>query len=299
MLEETNGMKRRSFLSRAVWLALASGLLLTSAARAAEVRVVSSGGFAAAYKALAPEFERETGNTLLTDWGPSMGETPQAVPARLKRGEPIDVVIMVGYALGDLVREGKVDGDSRVDLARSGIGVVVRAGAPKPDISSVDALRRTLLAAKSIAYSDSASGVYISTEMFKRLGIADQVASKARRIPAEPVGAVVARGEAEVGFQQISELKPITGIDLVGPLPPELQQYTIFSAGITRNAKQPEAGELSSDFSPPRPRLRPLEIAAWSRWHPRSRNKSTRCFLREFQILFQRLAEHRLVIGFG
>ena len=178
--------------------------------------MVSSGGFAAAYRALAPEFERSTDNTLVTSWGPSMGDTPEAVPARLRRGEPIDVVIMVGYALGDLVRQGKVDGDSRVDLARSGIGLVVRAGAPRPDISSVDALKRTLLQAKSIAYSDSASGVYISTEMFKRLGIADQVASKARMIPAEPVGAVVARGEAEIGFQQISELKPIAGIDLVG-----------------------------------------------------------------------------------
>ena len=235
-------MRRRSFLSRAVALILAGSLLLSGAARAAEIRVVSSGGFAAAYKALAPEFEKKTGDKLLTEWGPSMGDTPQAVPARLKRGEPIDVLIMVGYALGDLVRQGKVDGDSRADLARSGIGVVVRAGAPKPDIGSVDALRRTLLEAKSIAYSDSASGVYISSEMFKRLGIADQVANKARMIPAEPVASVVARGEAEIGFQQISELKPIAGIELVGPLPPELQQYTIFSAGIVTGAKQPEAG---------------------------------------------------------
>ena len=241
-------MRRRLFLARAVALGITSILLFTGLAKAAEVRVVSSGGFAAAYRALAPEFERTTGNTLVTGWGPSMGDTPEAVPARLQRGEPIDVLIMVGYALDDLVKQGKVVADSRVDLARSGIGVVVRAGAPKPDISSVDALRRTLLAAKSIAYSDSASGVYISTEMFKRLGIADQVASKARMIPAEPVGAVVARGEAEIGFQQISELKPITGIDLVGPLPPEVQQYTIFSAGIVVGAKEPEAGKALIRF---------------------------------------------------
>jgi molybdate transport system substrate-binding protein len=235
-------MRRRSFLSRAVALGITGIFLFPGLATAAEVRVVSSGGFAAAYRALAPEFERTTGNTLVTGWGPSMGDTPEAVPARLKRGEPIDVLIMVGYALDDLVKQGKVVADSRVDLARSGIGVVIRADAPKPDISSVDALRRTLLAAKSIAYSDSASGVYISAEMFKRLGIADEVASKARMIPAEPVGAVVARGEAEIGFQQISELKPISGIDLVGPLPPEVQQYTVFSAGIVTGAKQPEAG---------------------------------------------------------
>ena len=241
-------MRRRLFLGRAVALGITSILLFTGLAKAAEVRVVSSGGFAAAYRALAPEFERMTGNTLVTGWGPSMGDTPEAVPARLKRGDPIDVLIMVGYALDDLVKQGKVVADSRADLARSGIGVVVRAGAPRPDVSSVDALRRTLLAAKSIAYSDSASGVYISTEMFKRLGIADQVASKARMIPAEPVGAVIARGEAEIGFQQISELKPITGIDLVGPLPPEVQQYTVFSAGIVVGAKEPAAGKALIRF---------------------------------------------------
>jgi molybdate transport system substrate-binding protein len=130
--------------------------------------------------------------------------------------------------------------DSQADLARSGIGLVVRQGAPHPDIGSVDALRQALLAARSIAYSDSASGVYIANEMFKKMGITDQVAGKARMIPAEPVGAVVARGEAEIGFQQISELKPIQGIDLLGPLPPEVQKYTIFSAGVVAGSNQPQ-----------------------------------------------------------
>jgi len=155
---------------------------------------------------------------------------------------------MVGYALEDLVKQGKVVADSRANLARSGIGAAVRAGASKPDIGSVDALRRTLLAAKSIAYSDSASGVYIRDVLFKRLGIADQVAGKARMIPAEPVGEVVARGEAEIGFQQISELKPIPGIELVGPLPPEAQKYTIFSAGIVTGSKEPEAARALVKF---------------------------------------------------
>jgi molybdate transport system substrate-binding protein len=210
-------------------------------AQAAQVTVATSGGFEAAYRALAPEFECETGNTLVTDLGPSMGDTHDAVPARLARGESIDVVIMVGYALDALVKAGQVATDSRIDLAHSGIGVAVRAGAPRPDISSVTALRRTLLAAKSIAYSDSASGVYIQDEMFKRLGIVDQIAGKARMIPAEPVGNVVARGDAEIGFQQISELKPIAGIDLLGPLPSELQQDTIYSAGIVAKSQQPIA----------------------------------------------------------
>src|SRR3954454_20430101 len=157
-------------------------MLLTTSAQATELHVVSSGGFAAAYKILAPVFEQKTGDRLDVDWGSSMGETPQAVPARLKRGERIDVVIMVGYALGDLVRQGKVVGDSRVDLARSGIGVVVRHGAPHPDISTVPALKQALLAARSIVYSDSASGVYVQNEMILELRIRDEVAGKARMI---------------------------------------------------------------------------------------------------------------------
>jgi molybdate transport system substrate-binding protein len=207
------------------------------------VHVVSSGGFAAAYRTLAPDFEHSSGDTLVTGWGPSMGDTQDAVPARLKRGEKIDVLIMVGYALDDLIKQGKVIAGSRADLAQSGIGVVVKAGAPLPDISSVDALRRTLLNARSIAYSDSASGVYIQNEMFRRLGIEDQIKGKARMIPAEPVGAVVARGEAEIGFQQISELKPISGITLVGPLPAEVQKVTVFSAGIVVGSAEPDAAK--------------------------------------------------------
>jgi molybdate transport system substrate-binding protein len=237
-----------STMTPAVTLSFAGVLLLTCRVGAAVVKVVSSGGFAVAYRALAPDFEHTTRNTLVTSWGPSMGNTPDAIPLRIQRGEPIDVVIMVGYALDDLIKRGKVAADSRVDIARSGIGIAVRAGAPKPDISSVDALRRTLLAAKSIAYSDSASGVYVSTELFRRLGIANQVGAKSRMIPAEPVGAVVARGEAEIGFQQISELKPITGIDLVGPLPPEVQKVTIFSAGIVVGAREPDAAKVLITF---------------------------------------------------
>lgn len=129
----------------------------------------------------------------------------------------------------------------------------------------MDALRRTLLAAKSIAYSDSASGVYIQNETLKRLGIAEQVAGKARMIPAEPVGAVVARGEAEIGFQQISELRPIKGIDLVGPLPPEVQQATVFSAGIVSNSQEPEAARALIRFLASPAAASRSHRAAWSR----------------------------------
>jgi molybdate transport system substrate-binding protein len=233
---------------RALVLGFAAALLLTGAANAAEVRVMISGGLTAAYKELVPEFERVTGNRVLTAYGPSMGTTINAIPIRLERGEPADVLIMVGYALGDLIKQGKVVADSRVDLTKSLIGVVVKSGAPKPDISSADALKRALLAAKSIAYSDSASGVYVSTEMFQRLGIADAVKDKARKIPAEPVAGVVARGDAEIGFQQISELRPVAGVDIVGPLPSELQTVMIFSAGIASVSREPEAGRALIKF---------------------------------------------------
>jgi molybdate transport system substrate-binding protein len=125
---------------------------------------------------------------------------------------------------------------------------VVKSGAPKPDISSAEALKRALLAAKSVAYSDSASGVYVSTEMFAKLGIADEMKDKARKIPATPVGEIVAHGDAEIGFQQISELKPAQGIDIIGPLPSELQKVTVFSGGIATVSKEPDAGRALIKF---------------------------------------------------
>ena len=233
---------------RALALGFAAALLSTGPAGAAEVRVMISGGLTAAYQALVPEFEKATGNKVLTAFGPSMGTTVNAIPMRLERGEAADVLIMVGYALGDLINKGKVVADSRVDLTKSPIGIAVKAGAPKPDISSADAVKRALLAAKSVAYSDSASGVYVSTEMFNKLGVLDAMKDKARKIPATPVGEIVARGEAELGFQQISELKPVAGIDIVGPLPPELQSITVFSAGIATVSKEPDAGRALIKF---------------------------------------------------
>jgi len=225
-----------------------SVLLLAGFAQAAEIKVMNSGGFAAAYLDLIPEFERATGNTVTTAWGPSMGSTPEAIPSRLQRGEPVDVVIMVGYALGDLIKQGRIAADSRVDLARSKIGMAVRAGATKPDISSVEAFKRALIAAKSIAYSDSASGVYVSTELFQRLGIADELRPKSKEIKGERVGNVIARGDAEIGFQQVSELLPVPGIDFVGPIPAELQKITVFSAGMATAAKDPNAAKTLIEF---------------------------------------------------
>ena len=236
-----NKMRPKSLVSAAA--SILACALLVLAAGTTEITVVTSGAFTAAYLELVPQYENTTHNKVNTQFGPSMGTTKNAIPVRLGRGEAIDVVIMAAPALDDLIKQGKVRADSRVDLVQSKIGMAVRAGAPHPDISTVDALKRTLLAAKSIAYSDSASGVYLSTELFPKLGIADQVKGKSKKIEADPVGGVVATGEFEIGFQQISELRPVKGIDIVGELPPGAQRVTIFAAGIPVTATHPEAGK--------------------------------------------------------
>jgi molybdate transport system substrate-binding protein len=239
-------MRTTSFAASARAL-LACLLFVSGAAYADEVRVMTSGGMAAAYLELAPHFERASGHRVVTETT-SIGIGVDYIPTRVQRGEPVDVVLLPAAAMDQLIKDGKVLADSRVDLARSGIGMAVRAGAPRPDIRSVDALKRALLEARSIAYSSSVSGTYLSDELFPRLGIAEQVKDKSRRIERERVGAVVARGDAEIGFQQISELLPIEGIDYVGPLPTEVQRVTVFSAGVAAQARSPEAARALIRF---------------------------------------------------
>jgi len=242
----TLGQRRRSLLrmlAAIVWTVAAP-----LAAPAQTLQVVTSGGLAAALRTLAPMFERSSGVSLSITSGASMGDTHDAIPNRLARGEPFDLVVMADGALEALVRSGQVQASSKTVLARSPIAMAVRAGAPRPEISSVESLRRTLLDATSVAYSDSASGVYLSTVLFPRLGIAAQMAPKSRKIAAEPVGQVVARGEAQIGFQQLSELRPVPGIDIVGLLPDGAQQLTLFSAGIVSSSAQPEAARRLLDF---------------------------------------------------
>lgn len=221
---------------------------LATPAVAVELTVLSSGGLTPAYRVLAPEFEHRSGDTLHLELGASMGETPTSIPSRVKRGEPADVVLMVGYALDDLIKQGGALPGSRVDIARSSIGMAVRTGAPKPDISTLEALKQTLLAAKSIAYSDSASGVYLVKELFPRLGISEQMNRTARMIPGDPVAGVVARGEAELGIQQIAELKAVAGVDVVGALPADAQKITVYAAGIVTASKNPAEAKKLIDF---------------------------------------------------
>src|SRR6266403_3827564 len=237
-------MKRRSLVR---WLSMigVTALLMVRAASAAAVHMLISAGSYRVYSELGPAFERASGHHLVTTRGPSMGDSPEAIPARLARGESADVVILDGGAADELGRRGLVRADSKVELARSLIGMVVRAGAAKPDISSVETLRSTLVAAKSIAYSDSGSGTYLSTTLFPKLGIADEVAGKSRKVrgppSGEPVAAVVARGEAEIGFQQVSELIHVSGITFVGTLPAEVQPVTFFAAALANTVQQPQA----------------------------------------------------------
>jgi molybdate transport system substrate-binding protein len=233
--------------------------LVPITAAAQELRTMVSGAFTEAYRQVIPEFERTTRYRVVSVFGASMGGAPDSIPVRLANGEPADLVIMAATAVDELIRQGTVKPGSRVDLVSSSIGMAVRAGAPRPDISTIDSLRRTLLAASSIAYSASASGTYLATELFPRLGIADRIAGKTRRIESERVGAVVARGDAEIGFQQISELLPIAGIDFVGPLPPGAQRVTVFSAAIPANARQPAAANALIAF------LRSPAVAAVAR----------------------------------
>lgn len=213
--------------------------LFTASTHAADIQVVSSGGFAEAYKALAPAFEKQTGNKLISGWGPSMGTTKNAIPARLDRGEDIDVVIMVGRSLDDLMAQGKLVPGSKVVLANSPIACAVKQGAPKPDISTVAKFKDALLKAKTMAYSDSASGEYIKNELMDKLGIKDQMAGKASQIKATPVGEIVARGEAEIGCQQRSELMAVKGIDIIGLIPQEVQLITPFSGAVVAKSKVP------------------------------------------------------------
>ena len=230
------------------------GLWLAAAhiAQAAEIRVITSGAFTEAYKKLVPEFEKQTGHQVISSFGASVGNAPDSIPTRFSRGEKFDLVILSDGGLEALVKSGKVIAGSRVDLVRSQIGAAVRKGTPKPDISTVEALKQTLLNAKSIAYSASASGTYLSTELFPKLGVAEQLKDTAKKIMSERVGAVVARGDAELGFQQVSELIYFKELDFVGTLPESVQQTIFFSAGLVEGSNEQEtAKQLIRFFQSP------------------------------------------------
>ena len=231
-----------------VWAVFAACVVWVPPVLSAEIRVITSGAFTEAYKQLVPLYEAATGDKVISAFGASIGNAPDSIPTRLSRGEAFDLVILSEGGLVALEKGGKVVPGSRIDLARSQIGAAVRKGTPKPDISTVAALKQAILNAKSIAYSASASGTYLSSELFPKLGVTQHTDVAAKRIFSERVGAVVARGEAELGFQQVSELIYFKELDFVGTLPDEVQQTIFFSAGLVQGSANAEAARQLARF---------------------------------------------------
>lgn len=222
-------------------LILLSALMFVSPVGAETLRVFCSGGMFPVIKSLKQEYEQKTGNTLTLEAAPSMGDTPQAIPNRLKRHDDADVLVMVDYAIKPLVEKQQAKADTHQVLAHSYIAMAVKEGAAAPDISNLSKFKQVLTEASMIAVSDSASGKYIRSEMLKKLHLGEKTAKKIVVIPATPVGEAVAEGKAPIGFQQNSELKAVKGITIVGLIPQAAQQDTLYGAVVTTTSKQPKA----------------------------------------------------------
>ncbi len=214
-----------------------------TAAQADEIKVMASAAVKEAYLDLVPAFEKATGHKVTTIWAGTANITK-----RIGDGEVVDMVIIPPANIEKLTLDGKLVPGSKTDIAKSGVGVAVRSGLPKPDISSGEALKQAVLAAKSVAYSSGPSGFYIA-DLFRKMGITDQINNKVRQTPSGvQVGEVVARGEADLGFQQVSELLHVKGIDYLGPLPPDIQHITFFSAALHKGATAPDTAKALIKF---------------------------------------------------
>jgi molybdate transport system substrate-binding protein len=210
---------------------------------AGEVKVLSSIATKEAYLVLVPQFERASGQKVTTTWAGTV-----EIMKRIPGGEVHDLIIVSSTELDALIKQGKIAAGSRLDIAKSGIGVAVRVGAPKPDISSAQALKKTLLAANTVGYTSGPSGVYMAG-LVERMGIANEIKAKFRSVPSGgTIGTIVAAGDCEIGFQQVSELVHIKGIDYVGPLPDDIQRITVFSTGIHAQATNPDGAKALARF---------------------------------------------------
>jgi molybdate transport system substrate-binding protein len=227
---------------------VATGALLlsglgTGMATAAEIVVMSTQATEQSYRELVPQFEKATGHTVKTSYSGTLD-----VKKRIAGGEKFDVLIMSSPDIDAFAKDGTLVAGSRVDLAKSGVGLGVRTGAPKPDISTTEAFKKAMLAAKSIGYSTGPSGNYV-IGLFDRLGIADQVKPKLKQTPTGVfVGTIVANGEVEIGIQQVSEMSQFAGVDYVGALPADIQRMTIFSSGIAAKSDKAEAAKALVKF---------------------------------------------------
>jgi len=224
-------------------VAAAAAVILPSMTFAAELKVLSTQATEDTYRELVPQFEKATGHKVATIFTGTLD-----AQKRLAAGENYDMIIMASPAIDAQIKAGKVVSGSRVDLAKSGVGAAVPKGAPKPDISTTEALKKTLLAAKSIGYSTGPSGVYMIS-LFEKLGLMDQVKPKLKQTPTGVfVGTIIANREVEVGFQQVSEVGNFPGVDYIGPLPADVQQMTVFSSGIVVDAKEAEPARTLVKF---------------------------------------------------
>jgi len=228
----------------AAWLGAALAIGLAGGAQAAEVKVLSSNAIKTVLEELVPQFEKATENKVALTLG-----TAAELKVAIEKGAPFDVAIGTAAGIDDLAKQGKVDANTKAALARSGVGVAVKKGAPKPDISTTEGFKKALLDAKSIAFVEQGnSGIYLKT-LFVRLGIADQIKDKLKPLPASnPAAHAVANGEAEIGMTQISEILPYTGAELVGPLPADIQLTTVFSAGVATDSKDAAAAKAFLAF---------------------------------------------------
>ena len=223
--------------------------LATGAAHADQVKILTTGILKGAFTPIAAEFERQTGHKVTMSWGPSSGSSPEASPVRVRSGEALDVLIMVDGGMDDLVRTGHFQPQHRRNVAVSRIGVAVKAGRPLPDIATTDAFRQALLSAKSVGYSEGASGMHFIKVVAPKLGLSDAMAAKGHvALGRRFVGEDIAEGVVEIGIQQLSELRLEHGITVVGPLPEELQKLSVVSAAVSGNAASPKAGLQFLEF---------------------------------------------------
>jgi len=217
-------------------------------AHAAEIKVTASTALSGVITELTPQFERESGHKLAMKYGASA-----TLKKQIEAGEAADVAILTPALIDELTQQGKVSGDTRANVARTGVGVAVKKGAVKPDIGTVDAFKKALLSARSIGHTDPAlgglSGVYAG-KLIERLGLAEQLKSKTKLTSnaQHALTNAVASGEIELGIIQISEIVPEPGVELVGPLPAELQSYSVFTAAVMAGSKDPEAGRALIKF---------------------------------------------------
>ncbi len=227
-------MKVKSLVAAVVGIA---ALLATVSVRATEIKVLASNGVKGALEELAPAFERKTGNKLVISFG-----LAAALKRQIEGGEAFDLAILTSGGIEDLAKQGKVEAGVHASIARSGVGIGIKKGAPRPDIATPDALKRTLLAAKSISWAkEGASGVYFAG-MLERIGIADQMKPKIVLAPSGvEVGKLVAGGQVQLGVILVNELMAAPGVEVLGPLPEALQNYTIFHAAVSTGSKNAAA----------------------------------------------------------